>query len=62
MFFWSTAYIESLYADIERFRQDDEHYRWEFTNDMTIVIYSRSYVESAEFIPNNSPYNQVGKL
>lgn len=62
MFFWSTAYIESLYADIEHFRQDNEHYRWEFTNDMTIVIYSRAYVESAEFIPNNSPYNKVGKL
>ena len=62
MFFWSTAYIESLYADIEGLRQDNEHYRWEFTNDMTIVIYSRAYVQSSEFIPNNSPYNKVGKL
>lgn len=62
MFFWSTAYIESLYADIEKYRLEYEHYRWEFTNDMTIVIYSREYIESNEFIPNNSPYNQVGKL
>ncbi len=62
MFFWQQSFIQELYADIEHLRQDNEHYRWQFSNDMIIVIYSRIYVESSEFIPNNSPYNKAEKL
>lgn len=62
MHVWPVSFIEELYPEIEAKRLESDVYYWEYSNDMTIVIYSRHYVNSDEFIPLPSPYNGPNKL
>lgn len=58
-FYWPDSFIESLYNEIESRREDYFPVEWEYSSNMTIIIYSREYINSAEFSPNDSPYKGI---
>lgn len=62
MHIWPASYIEGLYPEIEDLRLESENFYWHYSNDMIIVIYSRNYVNSPDFVPVPSPYNYTDKL
>ena len=57
--FWSIDFMESLYNDIESRRQDDVESYWYYSPDVTIIIYSKEFINSAGFESGISPFDGV---
>lgn len=57
--FWRMDFIEDLYPEIEARRQQSVPVYWEYNNDMTIIIFSRDYINDPFFTPLESPYKGV---
>lgn len=54
--FWKMDFIESLYPEIESRRSEEVPVYWRYNEDMTIIIFSREFIESEDFLPVASPY------
>ena len=57
--FWSIDFMESLYGEIEHRRQEEVEAYWYYSPDVTIIIYSREFINAEGFESGISPFDGV---
>lgn len=51
--------IVALHPQIEAQRLQSSTFHWEYTEDITIVIFAQSILNDPNFTPINSPYDKI---
>lgn len=51
--------IVALYAQIESHRLPTSTFHWEYTEEITIVIFAQTIINNPNFTPLNSPYDKI---